>query len=114
MYADTIFTTGSEIRDHPSEVTAFIQATMKGWRWAVDNPDQAAALALGYDRTLKLPHEQAEMKASIASITPDSKPIGFMDTAGWSSLQDILLQQGQMKHRQDIAQVFTTKFLAGP
>ncbi|MEA2589300.1 MAG: NitT/TauT family transport system substrate-binding protein, partial [Actinomycetota bacterium] len=114
MYADTIFTKGSEIRDHPSEVTAFIQATMKGWRWAVDNPDQAAALALGYDRTLKLPHEQAEMKASIASITPDSKPIGFMDTAGWSSLQDILLQQGQMKHRQDIAQVFTTKFLAGP
>jgi ABC-type nitrate/sulfonate/bicarbonate transport system substrate-binding protein len=114
MYADTIFTTGSEIRDRPSEVTAFVQATMKGWRWAVDNPDQAAALALGYDRTLKLPHEQAEMKASIASITPDSKPIGFMDTAGWSSLQDILLQQGQMKHRQDIAQVFTTKFLAGP
>jgi ABC-type nitrate/sulfonate/bicarbonate transport system substrate-binding protein len=114
MYADTIFTTGSEIRDRPGEVTAFVQATMKGWRWAVDNPDQAAALALGYDRTLKLPHEQAEMKASIASITPDSKPIGFMDTAGWSSLQDILLQQGQMKHRQDIAQVFTTKFLAGP
>jgi ABC-type nitrate/sulfonate/bicarbonate transport system substrate-binding protein len=114
MYADTIFTTGSEIRDHPSEVTAFVQATMKGWRWAVDNPDQAAALALGYDHTLKLPHEEAEMKASIASITPDGKPIGFMDTAGWSSLQDILLQQAQMKKRQDIAQVFTTKFLAGP
>ncbi|MEA2565193.1 MAG: NitT/TauT family transport system substrate-binding protein, partial [Actinomycetota bacterium] len=92
----------------------FVQATMKGWRWAVDNPDQAAALALGYDRALKLLHEQGEMKASIASITPDSKPIGFMETAGWSSLQDILLQQGQMKHRQDIAQVFTTKFLAGP
>jgi ABC-type nitrate/sulfonate/bicarbonate transport system substrate-binding protein len=113
LYADTIFTTGSEIRNHPSEVSAFVQATMKGWRWAVDNPDKAAALALGYDRTLKLAHEQAEMKASIASITPDANPIGFMDAAGWSSLQDILLQQGQMKQRQDVAQVFTTKFLTG-
>jgi hypothetical protein len=37
-----------------------------------------------------------------------------MDTAGWSSLQDILLQQGQMKQRQDIGRAFTTKFLAGP
>jgi ABC-type nitrate/sulfonate/bicarbonate transport system substrate-binding protein len=114
MYADTIFTTGSEIRNHPSEVSAFVQATMKGWRWAVDNPDKAAVLAVGYDSTLKLAHEQAEMKASIASVTPDANPIGFMDTAGWSSLQDILLQQGQMKQRQDIGRAFTTKFLAGP
>jgi ABC-type nitrate/sulfonate/bicarbonate transport system substrate-binding protein len=114
MYADTIFTTGSEIRNHPNEVSAFVQATVKGWRWAVDNPDKAAALALGYDGTLKVGHEQAEMRASIASITPDANPIGFMDAAGWSSLQDILLQQGQMKQRQDIGRAFTTKFLAGP
>jgi ABC-type nitrate/sulfonate/bicarbonate transport system substrate-binding protein len=113
IYADTIFTTGLEIRNHPSDVSAFVRATMKGWRWAVDTPDKAAALALGYDSTLKLPHEQAEMKASIASITPDGNPIGFMDAAGWGSLQDILLQQGQMKQRQDIAKVFTTKFLTG-
>jgi len=112
LYADTIFTTGSEIRKHPEQVKAFVQATMKGWQWAVDHPDAAAALAPKYDSSLKLPHEQAEMKASIPSITPDNHPIGFMDTAGWSSLQDILITQGQMKKRQDLSEVFTTKFLA--
>lgn len=111
LYADTIFTTGSEIRKHPEQVKAFVQATMKGWQWAIDNPDDAAALALTYDSALKLPHEQAQMKASIPSITPDSHPIGFMDTTGWSSLQDILITQGQMKKRQNLTEVFTTKFL---
>jgi NitT/TauT family transport system substrate-binding protein len=112
LYADTIFTTRSEIEKHPEQVKAFVQATMKGWQWAIDHPEDAAALALTYDSALKLPHEQAEMKASIPSITPDSHPIGFMDTTGWSSLQDVLITQGQMKKRQDLAEAFTTKFLA--
>jgi NitT/TauT family transport system substrate-binding protein len=114
LYADTIFTTGSEIRQHPDRVRAFVQATVKGWTWAVANPDKAAALALAYDHSLKLPHERAEMRASIPSITPDREPIGYMDAAHWTSLQDVLLAQGQLKRRQDISAVFTTQFLAAP
>lgn len=113
LYADTIFTTGKQIREHPEVVKAFVQATVKGWQWAVDNPDAAAALALDHDHSLKLAHEQAEMKASIPSLTPDAEPIGSMDTAAWTSLQDLLISQGQMKTRQDIAKVFTTRFLTG-
>jgi NitT/TauT family transport system substrate-binding protein len=111
IYADTIFTTGSEIREHPDQVKAFVQATLEGWAWAAANPDRAAALALAYDNSLKEPHERAELKASIPSLTPDAQPIGSMDTAGWSSLQDLLVRQGQMTQEQDLAQVFTTRFL---
>lgn len=114
LYADTLFTTGSQVRDHPDEVTAFVQATIKGWEWATTNPQEAAALALGYDGSLDLPHEEAQMAASIPSISPDGNAIGSMDSAGWGSLQDILVAQGQMSERQDLAQVFTTQFLADP
>jgi NitT/TauT family transport system substrate-binding protein len=114
IYADTIFTTGSEIRNHPETVKAFVQATLKGWSWAVAHPDDAAALALTFDSSLKLPHEQAMMKASIPSISPDGQAIGAMDVSRWSALQDMLLDQGQMKQRQDVTKVFNTQFLAAP
>jgi len=112
LYGDTIFTTGTEVREHPDMVRKFVQATVKGWQWAVDNPDRASSLALAYDSSLKLPHEQAEMTASIPSIAPDAQPIGSMESAAWTSLQDVLVAQGQMK-AVDVSKAFTTQFLPG-
>lgn len=111
FYADTIFTTGAEVKNRPDLVRAFVQSTIKGWQWAYDHPDQAAALGLQYDPSLKLPHEKAEMAASLPSLKPAGKAIGAMDLAGWGSLQDVLVSQGQLAAKQDLNRAMNTTFL---
>ncbi len=114
LYADTLFTTQSMIDEHPDVVKRFVAATLAGWQWAVDNPDDAAAYALTYDDTLTLTHEQAMMHASLASLKPDDKPLGYMDAAEWGGLQDLLIEQGLLTTPQNIADVFTVAYLGTP
>lgn len=43
-YSDILFTTKQEITEHPERAEAFYEASMKGWLWAFDHIDEAAAL----------------------------------------------------------------------
>src|SRR5439155_228206 len=53
------------------------------------------------------------MKASVELLKPDDKPIGWMDASKWHELQDLLLEAGFLKSRQDVRNAFTTQFLDG-
>ena len=46
------------------------------------------------------------MKASLPLLTPDDKPVGFMDEAGWSSAQKLLLGAGFQKEPIEVAKAF--------
>lgn len=111
LYADTLFTRQDIIDKDPEMVKAFTQATMKGWSYAVENPDEAAAYGSKYGQQLKLEHEKAMMQSSISLLRPADKPLGKMDEKSWSDLQDQLISLGFMKQKQDISKVFTNKFL---
>lgn len=107
LYADTLFTTEAMLKDKPQVVRAFVAATLKGWRDAVANPEEAAKITLKYGSDLTYGHELAMMKASIPFLEPDTKPIGFMDTAGWNSMQSLLLNGGFLKSPVDIKAAYT-------
>jgi hypothetical protein len=49
------------------------------------------------------------MKASVPLLKPDGKPVGFMDEAGWSSAQKLLLAAEFQKQPIDVAKAFTTQ-----
>jgi len=53
------------------------------------------------------------MKASVELLKPDDKPIGWMDASKWHELQDLLLEAGFLKSRQDVRNAFTSQFLDG-
>ncbi|MEJ7785182.1 MAG: ABC transporter substrate-binding protein [Solirubrobacteraceae bacterium] len=114
LYGDTLFTTEKEIRENPERVMTFVEATLKGWTWAIENPEPAGKLALKYDANLKTPHETAMMKASIPSIKPDDAAVGTMTDDGWKRVQDTLVSQGALTDGQDLSKAFTTQFLGAP
>jgi NitT/TauT family transport system substrate-binding protein len=111
LYADTLFTTEKEMRENPDKIRRFVQASLDGWAWALKNPDDAAALALSYDKNLKPSHEEAQMKASIPLVKPDQRPVGYMDMKGWKALQDLLIRQGLLEKKLDLNDAFTTEFI---
>jgi NitT/TauT family transport system substrate-binding protein len=84
----------------------FVGATLKGWNTAIAAPEEAAKITVKYGGKLTFEHELAMMKASVPLLKPDSTPVGFMDTAGWSSAQKLLLDAGFQKEPVDIAKAF--------
>jgi len=46
------------------------------------------------------------MKASVPLLKPDSKPVGYMDEAGWSSAQKLLLAAKFQKDPVDVTKAF--------
>jgi NitT/TauT family transport system substrate-binding protein len=112
MYADTLFTTEKLIREQPELVRRFVAATIKGWDAAVANPEEAATITAAQDKKLTYAHELGMMKESIPLLTPDKKPIGSMDMAGWQAVHDLLLAGGFLKSPADLSKAFTTQFVS--
>ena len=106
LYADTLFTTEAMLKDHPDIVRRFLAATLKGWNAAIAAPEQAARITVKFGDKLTYGHELAMMKASVPLLKPDAKPVGYMDAAGWTSAQKLLLAAGFQKEPVDIAKAF--------
>lgn len=111
LYADTLFTTEDMIKNNPDLVKRFVIATLQGWNYAYNNPDEAVTYTLMYSDQLKKEHETKMMQASLTSLKPDDKPIGFMDRENWENMQKLLLESGFMKSAVNIDAVYTTQFL---
>ena len=111
LYADTLFTTEAVLRKEPEVVRKFVRATLNGWQYAVDHPQEAANIVLEYDRQLHYPHELAMMQESIPLLKPDAKPIGWMDQADWERMQQLLVQQGFLKTPTDVNKAFDSQFV---
>ncbi|GGF93350.1 ABC transporter substrate-binding protein [Paenibacillus abyssi] len=111
FYADTLFTKQDLIEKDPELVKSFVQASMKGWAYALENPEEAAGYGLKYSDSLNIEHETNMMNASIPLLQPENLPLGNMDTEAWSTLQDNLLELEFLKSEQDLGQVFTNEFL---
>jgi ABC-type nitrate/sulfonate/bicarbonate transport system substrate-binding protein len=106
FYADTLFTTEAMLKSKPDVVRNFVDATLKGWNAAIAAPEEAAKITVKYGDKLTYDHELAMMKASVPLLKPDSKPVGFMDAASWTSAQKLLLDAGFQKEPVDVAKAF--------
>lgn len=113
LYADTLFTTEAMIRDKPDLVKRFVDASLMGWDYAITHPEEAVQFTLKQSEKLKEGHEKAMLKASIGSLKPDDKPIGWMDRGKWEEMRNLLLEAGFIKKAVDVDKVFTTQFLVG-
>lgn len=111
IYADTLVTSDSLIDQNPDLVQRFVRASLKGWNWAVANPEEAGSLVLSYDPNLRISHEVDMMKASLPLIYTGIAPIGDMDAGVWGELENVLLDQHIIKSHVPLEDIFTTKFL---
>lgn len=111
VYINTIFTTETFKNDNPDLIRRFIKATMKGYQNALENTEEAAALAVKYDETLDLSYQQDVMKAQVPFINPGGGSIGSMDENVWNSTQDILLEFNLISNPIDISTIYTNDFV---
>jgi NitT/TauT family transport system substrate-binding protein len=71
----------------------FVRASMKGWKWAEENPDDAAMIVLDNDETgAQTEHHQKQMMSEIAKLTAGSD--GSLDPADYDRTVKTLLSAG--------------------
>ncbi|MGB3688260.1 MAG: ABC transporter substrate-binding protein, partial [Jannaschia helgolandensis] len=75
------------------KMTRFVRASMKGWKYAEENPQEAAEIVLENDETgAQTEAHQVRMMGEIAKLTAGSN--GALDEADYQRTVDTLLAGG--------------------
>ena len=111
FYADTIVANEALVEQNPDLVERFLRATLKGWRYAIENPDEAVDLTLQYDPALGRDRQARMMAAQTPLIHTGEVNIGWMRAEVWEGMHDILLDQAILDEPVDLDEVFTMEFL---
>ncbi len=95
FYSDILFTTEDEVRSHPKRVEAMRRATLKGWRYAMANPDEIIDLLIDkYQVKKSRAHLAFEADAMRPLILPDLVEIGYMNPERWRHMADAYVRAG--------------------
>ena len=105
------FTTEKLIKEDPKLVQGFVSGTIKGWRYAFANADEAVAIVMGHDDTLKKDEQAYYLKACKPFVWPEGREIGVMTDDDWQRTCAILREEGVLKEDLDVKKAFTTEFV---
>jgi len=108
----SIFASDSYIKNNPEVVRKFIAASLKGWYFALDNPEKAVK-----DLKSVFPEMNEKLAtAELASIKPllcsgGAKYIGKAEDALWVTTQDLLSEVKLLPAGQDPKTYYTNAYL---
>jgi NitT/TauT family transport system substrate-binding protein len=92
---DGIYTLESSLKEQAmvDKLARFVKASMRGWEWAVKNPDEAAEIVLENDETgAQTEKHQKRMMGEIAKLVGENpKGTGWLDPEDYQRTVKILL-----------------------
>lgn len=89
FYGDTLFTTEERAEEQFDEVRRFREATLKGWRYAMNNQQEIVDLILNeYDSERTREELLYEAKASAKLIMPSLVDLGHMNPGRWQHIAE--------------------------
>jgi len=111
FYGDVLITTDELIAQDPDLVRRFTRAVLRGWTYAVENPESIGAFVQKYNPDADQALENARMIASLPLINTGEDYIGWMRPEVWAGMERTLREQGVLTNPIDVEQVYTLQFL---
>jgi diguanylate cyclase (GGDEF)-like protein/hemerythrin-like metal-binding protein/PAS domain S-box-containing protein len=97
FYGDNLFTTQHEIINNPERVKAFRAASIKGWVYAMQHPDEIADIIIShYGYRDEKAHLLYEAKNMIPLLGHDNVELGYMYAGRWQHIADTYAELGLM------------------
>jgi diguanylate cyclase (GGDEF)-like protein/hemerythrin-like metal-binding protein/PAS domain S-box-containing protein len=95
FYGDNLFTTETELRAHPARVQAFREASLKGWKYAMQHPEELSDLILSqYGREHDREHLLFEARQMEALVQPLLVEMGYMNEGRWQHIAETYADLG--------------------
>lgn len=112
-YTPILLTSQAMLDEQPEVVTAFVQATARGYAYAIQYPDKAADILL--NAVPELDSELVKTSAEWLSTQyqADAPRWGQQDPIVWQGFTDFLYENGIISEAFDTNAVFTNDFLPG-
>ena len=87
FYGDNLFTSEEQIRRHPARVRAFRDASLRGWSYALQHPDEMIDLIVSrFGSRMSRDHLAYEARQTRALMLPDLVPVGFINPGRWEAI----------------------------
>jgi NitT/TauT family transport system substrate-binding protein len=100
---DGIYCTAATLRQRPEMVAAFREASLEGWRYAAEHPDEALDIVMGYVTAANVatnrPHMKWMLDKLLASVVPtaaDGWVLGKLVRSDYEKTVRIMREQGML------------------
>jgi ABC-type nitrate/sulfonate/bicarbonate transport system substrate-binding protein len=112
-YTPILITSQDMIAEHPDVVAAFVQATARGFAYAITNPAEAAQILVDAVPELDADLVVASAEWLADQYQSDAPRWGQQDLAIWQGYTDFLVENGILAEGIDAGAAFTNAFLPG-
>jgi NitT/TauT family transport system substrate-binding protein len=102
-----VITTDDVIRTRPTVLSRLVRADIRGWRWAVQNPDAAAQIVVKYIPGL----DPALAARAVRQVSPYYGVNGGVSAASVQGAERLLVQLGILHGEVDVNQVLAPQFV---
>ena len=103
FYSDVLFTSRQELQKFPDRVAAFREASLKGWKYALDNPEEIIDLIISkYNKEKSREHLLFEAEKIKEIIRPEFIEIGHMNPQRWKNILETYLKLGLVKEIEPV------------
>jgi len=109
FYGDLLFTSKNELQNNYDEVAAFRNASIKGWEYALNHPEELIAAILkmqNLDTLVDKEFLENESKEIEKLIVPHFVEIGHNNFGRWQAIADNFTQLGMHKGDHDLMKHF--------
>ncbi|SFU88927.1 PAS domain S-box-containing protein [Pseudoduganella namucuonensis] len=97
FYGDNLYTTESELREHPRRAAAMRAATLRGWQYAMAHPGEIADLIRArYPNSHSREHLMFEAQQTVPLLEQRLIELGYSNPARWRAIADTYANLGML------------------
>ncbi|WP_412479817.1 diguanylate cyclase domain-containing protein [Azonexus sp. IMCC34839] len=99
FYGDNLFTTESELKVHPERARAFREASLRGWQYAMEHPEEIAELIYQkYSQEHPKDFYLYEAQRMETLLRTDLIEVGYMTRGRWQHIANTYAELDLMPH----------------
>ena len=114
ILGDMIFTTDKYLKENPETVKKFLSASIRGWKYCIENPEKALDIVVKYNPELNRSEQEYMLDACINLIKSGNyltNGIGYINEEDYINAQRILKNSKQIDKEVDIKTIFNNSIL---
>lgn len=113
MYSNGIAVNTSFLEEQPEVVEAFVQASVRGLEWTIENPEDAIDIVSKYTETSRdtLLQQLTVALPLFESPATDEHGLGYMTEERWESTQGIMVEYGEQPATVPSDTLYSNEFL---